>query len=967
MFTTKRKRSAGYQLSTSGVRKPRLSKAPMYSQNRRLFSKTQPHVDEQKKWAALGAWFLGPKAENGDVFKDLITQAVDSHIGYRHSYFPCDPPYVTDDVRQEGAFQSAMQSLQNELKILQNDLSKSVPFFSTRYKGHVTWDTVMPANLGYITGLLFNQNNCAAEASTATTKIEVDVGTDLCVMMGYDQNKCMGHLTAGGTVANIEAIWAQRNVKYFPLGLQEALMKEARLSDVKGYKVFFPQFNEERELIKASKWELLNLDVDTILKMPSDIETLLNLEHQDFMELMGSYLYESIGAQEFAKRHDLTQSACVVAPSTMHISFMKAITILGLGRENIVTVAVDEDARVDIKDLRRVLKVKKEKEIPVISVVAIMGTTEESAVDPLTDILDLRDKFRKQGLNFCVHGDAAWGGYFCSMLRDEPAITSANLSAAPSGFVPEMYLSSHVHKQLSKIQECETITIDPHKSGFCPYPAGALCYRDKTMNSFLQITTGAVYYHGATTLGDIGIEGSKPGAAAAGVMLANKVIGLHKNGYGRILAECMFTAKILYCLWVTLADEDDIFVIQTTKSLPTFKKLTEEEQIKFIKERIIGKTNEELVKDELAMEYLKEVGPDTMIPCFSVNRKGNKSVEICNAINSAIFEDLSHSSSEKTAHRIPMLVTASSMLPHKNSAALKKLKKRLGLKHHEDESLKYIITTCMDPWATSLEFMEDMAAIMRNSILCAIGRVQDPDAFHSFVSTGVCNEDNEVVAYYVGDFNKIPNQYDTVVKLQFTSNEDAQEYRETQKLLQSSKQHQPIVFRSAKQRLHDVFFKESGYAGEKEIFHCFVGFPSDDQENYHPFMKPKMKIKDVPRYEHFDKADYPEHGTYFMYGDKKDTFLFHIPTKSRDFLQVVQLAAPPDGVGNEVADDLLIIYGTEIEVPGISGEPIIVDEEVQDPLKENEFDISFVGIDGGEVTSKVKISRKIWFADIDKV
>ena len=110
------------------------------------------------------------------------------------------------------------------------------------------------------------------------------------------------------------------------------------------------------------------------------------------------------------------------------------------------------------------------------------------------------------------------------MLRDEPAITSANLPAAPSGFVPEMYLSSHVHKQLSKIQECETITIDPHKSGFCPYPAGALCYQDKTMNSFLQITTGAVYYHGATTLGDIGIEGSKPGAAAAGVMLANKVI-----------------------------------------------------------------------------------------------------------------------------------------------------------------------------------------------------------------------------------------------------------------------------------------------------------------------------------------------------------------------------------------------------------------------------------------------------------
>ena len=31
-------------------------------------------------------WFLGPKAENGDVFRDLLTKAIDSHIGFRHRY-----------------------------------------------------------------------------------------------------------------------------------------------------------------------------------------------------------------------------------------------------------------------------------------------------------------------------------------------------------------------------------------------------------------------------------------------------------------------------------------------------------------------------------------------------------------------------------------------------------------------------------------------------------------------------------------------------------------------------------------------------------------------------------------------------------------------------------------------------------------------------------------------------------------
>ena len=53
------------------------------------------------------------------------------------SYFPSDPPYVTDDLRNKGAFKDALQTLRSELEELQKDLSKSVPFFSSRYK--VTW------------------------------------------------------------------------------------------------------------------------------------------------------------------------------------------------------------------------------------------------------------------------------------------------------------------------------------------------------------------------------------------------------------------------------------------------------------------------------------------------------------------------------------------------------------------------------------------------------------------------------------------------------------------------------------------------------------------------------------------------------------------------------------------------------------------------------------------------------------
>lgn len=85
------------------------------------------------------------------------------------------------------------------------------------------------------------------------------------------------------------------------------------------------------------------------------------------------------------------------------------------------------------------------------------------------------------------------------------------------------------------------------------------------------------------------------------------------------------------------------------------------------------------LQDEEAMEYLLEVGPDTMIPCFSVNLKGNRSVEKCNEINVALFQDLCHTSSEQTARRVPMIVTASSLVPHKHSAAVPNFKKRLGV------------------------------------------------------------------------------------------------------------------------------------------------------------------------------------------------------------------------------------------------------------------------------------------------
>ena len=80
----------------------------------------------------------------------------------------------------------------------------------------------------------------------------------------------------------------------------------------------------------------------------------------------------------------------------------------GIGSHNIVGVKIDRGARLDIGDLRAKLQKSLDEKIPVYAVVAIVGSTEEGAVDSVRGVLKLRSEFQAKGLSFLVHGDGAW-------------------------------------------------------------------------------------------------------------------------------------------------------------------------------------------------------------------------------------------------------------------------------------------------------------------------------------------------------------------------------------------------------------------------------------------------------------------------------------------------------------------------------------------------------------------------------
>ena len=109
-------------------------RAPMYNQRRAVFSRKDRQLDQSKPWAAVGAWFIGPKGENVDIFRELVMKALDHQLQFRKNFYPSDPEYVDDEIRNSESYQKAIKKTENELSKMLCEMDKSVPFFSSRYK-----------------------------------------------------------------------------------------------------------------------------------------------------------------------------------------------------------------------------------------------------------------------------------------------------------------------------------------------------------------------------------------------------------------------------------------------------------------------------------------------------------------------------------------------------------------------------------------------------------------------------------------------------------------------------------------------------------------------------------------------------------------------------------------------------------------------------------------------------------------
>ena len=296
---------------------------------------------------------------------------------------------------------TGLERLAETLNATAERLQDNYPYFHPLYAGQMLKPPHPVARLAYALAMWINPNNHALDGGRATSAMENEAVAEIAGMFGW--KRFLGHLCGGGTMANLEALWAAG------------------------------QLHPGMKILASEQAHYTHGRISAVLQLPFE------------------------------------------------------------------TVLCDARGRMDVNALA-----KRLERGDVGSVVATMGTTATGSVDPLPELLALRDKH-----GFRVHADAAYGGYF---------VLTGNLA-------------EEAERAFARIGEADSIVVDPHKHGLQPYGCGCVLFRDPEVGRLYKHDSPYTYFSSPELhLGEISLECSRPGAAAAALWATQRLLPLKKGG-----------------------------------------------------------------------------------------------------------------------------------------------------------------------------------------------------------------------------------------------------------------------------------------------------------------------------------------------------------------------------------------------------------------------------------------------------
>ena len=297
-------------------------------------------------------------------------------------------------------------------------LRENYPYFHPLYAGQMLKPPHPVARAAYALATWINPNNHALDGGRASSKMEIEAVQGLATMFEWPTH--IGHLTSGGTFANLEALW------------------------IAG------QLHPDKTILASDQAHYTHHRISGVLTLPFN------------------------------------------------------------------SVATDPRGRLDLDALESRLQ-----QGDVGTVVATLGTTALGAVDPLPEILTLRDRY-----GFRIHADAAYGGYF-TLAKNLDAEAADSFAALAS---------------------VDSIVVDPHKHGLQPYGCGCVLFRDPSVGRFYKHDSPYTYFTSDELhLGEISLECSRAGASAVALWATQRALPLTPDGeFSGMLQTCRAAALELH-------------------------------------------------------------------------------------------------------------------------------------------------------------------------------------------------------------------------------------------------------------------------------------------------------------------------------------------------------------------------------------------------------------------------------------
>jgi glutamate/tyrosine decarboxylase-like PLP-dependent enzyme len=115
------------------------------------------------------------------------------------------------DLPNHGVQSSDPEALRKVLLDTAARLRDNYPYFHPHYAGQMLKPPHAVARLAYALAMWINPNNHALDGGRASSAMEKEAVADIARMFGWETH--LGHLTSGGTMANLEALWIAGELK----------------------------------------------------------------------------------------------------------------------------------------------------------------------------------------------------------------------------------------------------------------------------------------------------------------------------------------------------------------------------------------------------------------------------------------------------------------------------------------------------------------------------------------------------------------------------------------------------------------------------------------------------------------------------------------------------------------------------------------------------------------------------------